>query len=62
MRSQLEVLGSKVLEADTNHKLAVQKLLDATDEMRETMRKEGQYWVVVDGRLLRWRDGTIEVE
>jgi len=42
MRNQLEVLGAKVVEADMQHNLAVQKLLDASDKMREAMRKEGQ--------------------
>jgi hypothetical protein len=62
MNNRLEVLGINLIKADEEYKSATERLLDASDKMREAMQKEGQYWVVVNDRLLRWRDGLVQIE
>jgi len=62
MNNHLQVLGINLIKADEEHKAAIQAFLDASDKLREAMQKEDQYWVVVNNRLLRWRDGIVQIE
>ena len=62
MNNRLEILGTNLIKADGDYKDAARKLVDASDKMREQMRKEGQYWVVVNGKLLRWADGGVLID
>lgn len=59
---QLTILGTNLIKADGEYKIAAQRLLDASDEMRKAMHERRQYSIVVKDKILRWTDGIVKIE
>ena len=59
---ELKELGINLIEADKEYKAAIQRFLDASDALRKAMREKGQYSIVIDDKLLLWKNGIIEVK